>query len=263
MVIVKDEYLGTAMRVLENGGAMVENKPDIYTEFVTVNELRDDVKTAKDEYVITLCNFIFELDNEDVETQKERAKRLFESKIVNRAVFSGSKSIHCRITVVDMPEDKEEYKFVWGKLNKKCFDGKADRACSNPARLTRMPNAIRSNGVKQQRLHLSNEMLDFDWRREYELEKQIEAYVANRQIHIRNHGNGRTPVDILLKRNIPIGARKLLENSFMDGERHEMMPGAIWFLKKCGYTLAELETLVRATRINDGVNYVRNMYGYK
>lgn len=262
-MIITDEYFGTPMRMFENGSAVVEEKPDSNTEFVTVNRLRDGSRTAKDDYVETYANFIFEIDGEEVETQKERAKRLFENRIINRAVYSGSKSIHCRITVEDVPEDKREYKFVWGKLNEAYFEGKADRACSNPARLTRMPNARRSNGVKQQRLHLSNEVLNFEWRADYEHSKLLNAYVAKMCFQPQSHNEGKTPAETLLKRNIPLGARKLLENTFIDGERHVFIPGAILFLKKCGFSLVEIETLVRATRIKDGVNYVRNIYGYK
>jgi len=262
MVTIKDENFGTPMRVFDNGSAIVEDKPDRHTEFVTVNRLIEGSRTAKDENVETYRNFIFEIDNEDINTQKERARLLFEKRIINRAVYSGNKSVHCRITLADEPENKEEYKYAWSKLNEAYFEGKADKSCSNPARLTRMPTAIRSNGVKQQRLHLSNEVLYFDWRAEYELGKKLDCYLPKTQTNNYNFGNGKTPVEILLKRNIPIEARKLLENNFMDGEKHKMMPRAIKFLKKCGYGLCELETLVKTTNIRDGVNYVKNMYQY-
>ena len=260
VIIIIDKLMGTPIKKFENGGAIVELKPDINTEFVTANKLADGSKTAKDENVETRKSFIFEIDNEDIEVQKERAKILFESKIINRAVYSGSKSVHCRITVDDEPENKEEYKFVWKKLNELYFEGKADKACSNPARLTRMPSAIRANGVKQEKLCLSNEILKYEWRKEYELEKAVEDYLLKSEL--KSNQNGRTPIEILLKRNIPIEARKLLENSFIDGERHKEIPNAVAFLKKCGFELAELESLVKATNIKDSVNYVKKLYQY-
>jgi hypothetical protein len=260
MKVIRDYYMGTAMRKLKSGAAFVELKPNCNTEFVTINKLKDGSKTAKDENVETYRSLIFEIDNEDIELQKRRAKSLFENKVVNRAVFSGSKSVHCRITLNDEPDNKEQYKYIWKKLNEMYFENKADKACSNPARLTRMPNAIRSNGIKQERLYLSNELLNYDWRNEYELDRQIDALIAKQEIEYNQ--NGKTPIETLLKRNIPNEARKLLENSFTDGERHKEIPKAVAFLKKCGYGLNELELLVRATRIKDSNDYVKNMFNY-
>jgi hypothetical protein len=260
MAIITDENIGTPMKILENGGAIVESKADFNTEFVTINKLVDGSKTAKDINVETYRNFVFEIDNEDIESQIERATQLFQNKIVNRVVHSGGKSMHCRISLTDEPDNKEEYKFVWKLLNEKYFENKADSSCSNPARLTRMPNAKRSNGVKQKRLFLSNELLDYDWRAEYELDKQLDEYLSKPVLD--NNQNGRTSIELLLKRNIPEEARKLLENSFSDGERHKMIPKAVSFLKKCGFELNELESLVRATKIKDSVNYVKNLYNY-
>ena len=258
-IIIKDEYFGTPIKKFENGGAIVDNERNSHTEFVTINKLIDGSETAKDINVETYRNFIFEIDNEDIDLQIERAKYLFEKQIVNRVVHSGGKSIHCRITIYDEPNDKIEYKFLWNRLNELYFENKADKACSNPARLTRMPNSIRSNGIKQERLFLSNKLLNYDWRKEYELDKQIDEYLSKPVIE---RANVKTPIEMLLKRNIPIEARKLLENSYIDGERHRDIPKAVAFLKKCGFELNELERLVKATKINDSVNYVKNLYQY-
>ena len=259
MTINKDLYFGTPMRMLKSGGAVVDEYNSNGVEFVTINKLVDGSKTAKDENVECYSSFIFEIDDEDIEVQKERAKKLFEDKVINRAVYSGSKSIHCRITLMDEPENKEEYKYIWKKLNELYFENKADKACSNPARLTRMPNAIRSNGVKQERLYLSGELLNYDWRINYELEKQIDDYLKK---PIDFNSDGRTTVEKLLERNIPIEARKLLENSFVDGERHKMIPKAVSFLKRCGFELSEVERLVKATKIKDSRDYAKNLYNY-
>ena len=260
-MIIIDEFIGTPIKKFENGCAIVELKPDCNTEFVTINKLVDGSKTAKDENVEVHCNFIFEIDNEDLKNQKKRAIKLFNDGIINRVVYSGSKSLHCRITIEDMPENKEEYKFIWKKLNELYFESKADRACSNPARLTRMPNANRSNGVKQERIFLSNTILKFEWRKEYEFEKMIDNYLLKQDYNNENQSN-KTPVETLLKRNIPDEARKLLENNFIDGERHRDIPKAIAFLKKCGFELPELERLVWQTKIKDNINYVKNLYQY-
>jgi len=257
-VIIDDKFAGTAMKQFGNGAAIVDSNPDKYTEFVTVNKLINDSKTAKDENVETLKNFIFELDNESIELQTKRAGQLFNENIVNRAVFSGSKSIHCRITIADEPDNKEQYKFVWKALNDKYFNGEADKSCSNPARLTRRPGAIRSNGVLQKRLFLSDVTLNFEWRGEYLLDKQIYEYLKKPEYL----NSDKTPIETLLKRNIPIGARKLLENSFSDGEKHLLIPGGVLFLKKAGYSLEEVQILVKNTNIKNK-NYdkfISNIY---
>jgi hypothetical protein len=260
-ISITDEYMGTPMKQFDSGAAVVDDSPNQYTEFVTINKLVDGSKTAKDENVETYANFIFEIDTEDIENQMERAGQLFEQGIVNRVVNSAGKSIHCRITLANPPANKDEYKYIWKKLNEAYFDNKADTTCSNPARLTRMPNAIRKNGIKQERLYLSNNLLNYNWRNEYETDKMIEDWL------IQRNSERIKPFRIsvsqeLLKRNIPIEARKLLENSFQDGERHRMIPKAISFLKNCGYDLSYIESLVKATKINDSKNYVKNMYKY-
>jgi len=92
-----------------------------------------------------------------------KAKGLFEEKKVNRVTYSGKRSLHCRVSLEDIPETLEQYKFVWDRLNELLFEGKADRACSNPARLTKKPFAVRQdNGVEQKALIcLSKSVSDF------------------------------------------------------------------------------------------------------
>jgi hypothetical protein len=260
--IITDDFIGTPMKQLSSGAAIVDEIPSKTTEFVTINKLIDGSKTAKDENIETYNSFIFEIDNEDLDTQKERAKKLFDEGIVNRAVYSGGKSIHCRITLSNPPDNKEEYKYIWKKLNETYFENKADSACSNPARLTRMPNAVRSsNGKKQERLHLSNRTLDFDWKDEYERDKLIDKWIYAMD-NSKPRLTGISTPEQLLNRNIPIEAKKLLENSFVDGERHKMIPKAIGFLKHCGWSLSDIDSLVKATKIKDGKDYVKNIYNY-
>lgn len=107
-------------------------------------EVLNPVTTYKrDDCVNSRRNFIFEMDDTPLEEQKKYLKDLIDKKIVNRWVFSGNKSIHMRITVNRDVNDTQEYKYIWKKLNAEYFDGKADRACANPARLTRRLNGIR------------------------------------------------------------------------------------------------------------------------
>lgn len=130
----------------------------------TKEQIKKRLRTRKDANVSSMRNFIFECDNSTLKEQVERASFLKEKKILNRIVFSGNKSLHCRITINEDPENIEHYKWLWGKLNDKFFAGTADRACANPARLTRKPNGIRiKNGKKiLQKLLFENNTIVFD-----------------------------------------------------------------------------------------------------
>lgn len=117
-------------------------------QFETINPT--PAFSRKDADVISMRNFVFEMDDTPKAEQLEIAKRLVKDRIVNRVVDSANKSIHMRITVKNEIKSKDEYKYVWRWLNDRYFESKADKACSNPARLTRKMNGLR-DGVKPQR----------------------------------------------------------------------------------------------------------------
>ena len=148
----------------------------------TREQLIKRLKTRKDSNVSSMRNFIFECDNSTLKEQVERASFLKEKKVLNRIVFSGNKSLHCRITINEDPESLEHYKWLWGKMNEKFFGGLADRACSNPARLTRKPNGVRIKAGKEivQKLIFEDNTIIFDatiFSQSWEIEK------AERKIH--------------------------------------------------------------------------------
>lgn len=134
------------------------------TEKAREEQLIKRLKTRKDSNVASMRNFVFECDDSTLKEQIERASFLIEKKIINRVVFSGNKSLHCRITINEDPENLEHYKWIWGKLNDKFFAGIADRACANPSRLTRKPNGVRiKNGKKiLQKLLFEDNTIVFD-----------------------------------------------------------------------------------------------------
>ena len=104
-------------------------------------------------------NFVFQMDDVQLEKQKQISFKLSKN-VVNQAVFSGGKSIHNYITINREPESKEEYEFIWNKLNQKFFEGKADTQCKNPARRCRLANALRNDTEKiQERLFKNNNIL--------------------------------------------------------------------------------------------------------
>lgn len=148
----------------------------------TKEQTKKRLRTRKDANVSSMRNFIFECDNSTLKEQVERASFLKEKKVLNRIVFSGNKSLHCRITINEDPENIEHYKWLWGKLNDKFFAGIADRACANPSRLTRKPNGVRiKNGKKiLQKLLFENNTIVFDstiFDQSWEIEK------AERKLH--------------------------------------------------------------------------------
>ena len=120
-------------------------------EFETVNPIKAGEKRC-DDNVVSKRNFVFEMDEETLQGQMKYTEKLIKDKVINRCVFSGSKSLHNRITINFEPESKEEYKWIFAKLNEKYFDGKADKACSNLSRFTRKPNGYRKDKGKVQKL---------------------------------------------------------------------------------------------------------------
>ena len=70
---------------------------------------------------------------------------------------------------------------MWNKLNDKYFSISADKACSNPSRLTRKPNGIRTlkdgRQVIQKLCYNSKNIIDIsDMRAEWEIYKKMKAF---------------------------------------------------------------------------------------
>jgi hypothetical protein len=273
-----DEEFGTVMREFvikdkEGKDVMVykvADNPNQYDYYITINKLKEGSTTAKDENVETYRNFVFEIDNEDINIQRERAKKLVEQGVVNRVVDSAGKSIHCRITIEDEPTNKEEYKYIWNKLNKKYFDEKSDTTLKNPATLTRKSLGIRTkwknkNGnieirepKEQKRLFLNNNKLVYNWREDYEKDKMVEDWLLQFYNHNTIHSN--ITLEKIKKWNNSLEVKKLLNNDFIDGERHKMIPKAIKFLFYKGISKNEVYELVKRTGIRDWKSLVDCCY---
>jgi hypothetical protein len=249
-VAAADLFIGTPIKQFDNGTAIVVANDENY-EFVTINPLKECSKTAADSNVAELKSFLFEFDTLSMNDQVRYAKKNIDK--INRILFSGSKSLHIRVTIEDEPEYKEQYKYIWNLINYCLFDSKADKSCSNPARLTRAPNKLRKNGNKQERLHLSETVYNLDWRHSWENEKvQIIAKYK--------HEKQKTNTHELLNRNIPIEARKLLTNNFKDGERHSQIWKAISFLKFAGWTKEDVTPYVKDTGIKDWQGIINHVF---
>lgn len=122
-------------------------------EFEVLNELKD-LSTRTDANCLYHTRFLFECDGTPLEEQEANARSLREDGIAVRAVYSGGKSVH---TIIEFGQELEPhcgqfYKEIWAAMNEMFFNGKADKACANPARLTRRPNAVRASNGKRQTL---------------------------------------------------------------------------------------------------------------
>jgi hypothetical protein len=234
----KDIFMGT---IMQNWGKGF--KPGNGQEFITINKLQDNAERHSDELVERMDSFLFEMDTDCISDQNRLAYQLAEKGIVNRVVYSGGKSLHCRITIKDSPETKEQYKWIWNQLNDIYFNNKADRACSNPARLTRLPNGIRNNGVRQIRLYLSESTLNFDWRNLYNEEIQWSDNfnkVKYNNLGCFNYNYSREHKDDwqTILNNDKREQAQIVKDwpSISDGERHQKVWTVVSYLKWAGAT---------------------------
>ena len=136
----------------------ISDEPRRCYAFEVLNELKN-LSSRCDSNCLYHTRFVFECDNTDLDKQFERANAL--KKIACRATFSGSKSVH---VIMEFGKELEDvcatyYKEIWTVCNRLFFDNEADKACANPARLTRRPGAIRENGKEQKLLYDTPENL--------------------------------------------------------------------------------------------------------
>ena len=126
-------------------------------EFEVLNELKA-LTSRCDSNCLYHTRFVFECDDVDKAEQISHATELSKQGVIVRATDSGNKSIHCIVEFDRECEDicREYYKEIWRSINDMYFSGKADKACANPARLTRRPGAVRSNGATQVLLFENN-----------------------------------------------------------------------------------------------------------
>lgn len=134
-----------------------------FEEFVILNPLKPNglpTSTRRDEDVDQMINYLFELDDLSLDYQEELLNYLIGEDILTSAVYSGSKSIHFIIKGSQPASSKAEYQYVWTKINDILFEGTADKACKNPARLTRSPGYMRDNGYEQELLYVGQTTVD-------------------------------------------------------------------------------------------------------
>lgn len=140
-------HLGYGDR-LPNKPAKFSNKSCHWSEFkpnyelMTLNPLVPE-STRKDAHVTGYQNFLIEFDESPLEEQRDLLNTEFP---FTTAAYSGKKSIHFVLHVLDAPTNKLEYsRFAQALFEavERCCGMAPDRACKNPSRFTRTPGAVR------------------------------------------------------------------------------------------------------------------------
>lgn len=131
--------------------------------YYAVNPLLDPAVGRKSENVAAFRNFLLEIDNQSLEFQRALIAKIEALGMpVALATFSGGKSIHMIVSLIDglpttgsQAERIQVYKRHWQALaahiETKLAGGEAlfDRACQDPARLSRLPGAHESGRLPQ------------------------------------------------------------------------------------------------------------------
>lgn len=124
-------------------------------EYQVLNELADENPKRSDKTCMKYTRFLFEHD--DISMEAQMAMLEDKKPYIVRATYSGSKSIH--MIVEFSPEYnrlcEEWYKEIWKWLEKNYFPG-TDTKCTNPSRLTRAPDVVRSDTGRLQKTLYSN-----------------------------------------------------------------------------------------------------------
>jgi hypothetical protein len=197
-------------------------------QFFSINSLKHIGDNRKSENVSIMKNFLFEFDTLPLDEQKTLLKKRRD--IISMAVYSGNKSIHFILQVVDTPETREQYHYVWELLANKYFP-LADKQCKDVLRLSRTPNSARSDTGKRQILILNElQPLSLNWRPLYQKIKELKDMSASyrRTITIRRNGA------------LDYEAECILKGEYPKGERDEIIRVGVPYLFHHGYLLDEI-----------------------
>lgn len=224
-------------------------------QFQVVNPVSN---TRSDANTTSRRNFVFECDDTSLQEQKQIIDDYKD--VINRVVFSGNKSLHCRITINYEPEDKNEYKFIFNYLNNRYFGNKADKACSNPARLTRNPNGIRSNnGKKQILIYKTNTVVDVLFLHE-EYKKQQEKKQLE-MLYMKENNNNIAPkreetIYETLEKHPSDSEGYIATKNALDGNAtYDEVPKIISYLNWYGFTYEQFKEEIEQGTWNITENY--------
>jgi hypothetical protein len=217
-----------------------------------------------DKNCIFLGNFIFECDNISLAEQEELIAR--NKNLINRCVFSGSKSYHNRVTLQSdcLPKNKDEYRFIHNLFNHLFFEGKADKSCGNPSRLTRRPSHVRTfkaiyKGIEQVLIFQNNNIFYYDWMSDYKRKKEDEEFLAELQSCISSRPRSYFKTDSEYREVINQEARAFLEGTVLDGTKHETLPSAVASFKAHGWSMREVLAIMEPYS-HDIKRYTKKLY---
>ena len=224
-------------------------------EFNVLNNLLSDTPPEGYKVPRVMANtkkvrFLYEWDNVPLDQQKIYTKQLIQKGVLQRAVFSGSKSIHHIIELWSTrePQNKEEYKFLHQFIAKSLGLTGYDTQCTDSSRLTRCPGVYRKEkGKWQELIYYSNE-------NRFKCDNWYEYFLAEKKNHSTDASAQLLRIidsikDLNKKADYKFVANyiKSEENkgSFNDGNRHANVPRIVAALKMKGrLSLEEVQTVL-------------------
>jgi len=214
-------------------------------QFFSINPVKEIGNNRKKENVSVKKNFLFESDTLPIEEQKVLFKKYKD--IISMATFSGNKSIHFIIQVIDAPETIDEYHYVWNLLKDKYFQH-ADKQCNDCMRLSRTPNAIRDNNIKQ--ILICNELkpIELNWKPLYNRINEVK--ILSKEY--------RRSIPIARNEVLTYEAQCVLNGDYPKGNRDEIIRIGLPFLFYNGYKLDEI--LENNMSIRNNPQTIKNFY---
>lgn len=277
--IIYNEFDGKNIPLMSE--ALQENKRlygstwDLYGEnsqsgeFNVLNNIISDTPEAGKKTLRTKNNccrvrFLYEWDTISLKEQEEITKKLISLGVLQRATFSGSKSIHHIIELWSSKPvtNNDEYKFLHSFIAEQLELYGYDSQCVDNSRLTRAPGVYRKNKGKFQRLIYFNNSARFkcdNWYDYYTLSKRqnqkSEAEILQKIIGKMKNRNIKADWSFV-ENYIKSEERK---GSFKDGHRHDNIGRIVCALKlKGNITCAEVEAVLEPYICNSSNNDLRN-----
>lgn len=109
-----------------------------------------------DHNVTAYRNLLIELDNVPLDQQIDYVR---DKVPVSTIVYSGGKSYHFIVSLVEPLADIKTYKQTWNRIHQLLPE--IDRSCKNPSRLSRLPNRVRPETNKEQKLMYVGERISW------------------------------------------------------------------------------------------------------
>ena len=224
-------------------------------EFNVLNNLLSDTPPEGYKVARVMANtkktrFLYEWDNIPLEQQIIYTNQLIKKGVLQRAVFSGSKSIHHIIELWSTrePQNKEEYKFLHQFIAKSLGLTGYDTQCTDSSRLTRCPGVYRKDKGRWQELIYYNNEDRFkcdNWYVYFFADKKNHNTDASTQLLriIDSIKDLNKKADHRFVANYIRSEEK--KGSFNDGNRHANVPRIVAALKMKGHlSLEEVQSVL-------------------